>query len=41
MRLLLTLWRRELFAYFFSPMAYVVMLLFLVLMGLIMKKRLA
>ncbi len=34
MRLLLTLWRRELLAYFFSPMAYVVMLLFLVLMGL-------
>lgn len=34
MRLWLTLWRREVLAYFLSPMAYVVMLLFLVLMGL-------
>ncbi len=34
MRTLLTLWRREVSAYFLSPIAYVVMVFFLILMGL-------
>lgn len=34
MRLFLTLWRRELWAYFLSPIAYVIMAFFLILMGL-------
>ncbi|MFH0954101.1 MAG: ABC transporter permease [Verrucomicrobiota bacterium] len=33
MRTFLTLWRRELAAYFLSPIAYVVMIFFLVVMG--------
>lgn len=34
MRILFTLWRRELSAYFLSPMAYCVLVMFLILMGL-------
>ncbi len=34
MRMLLTLWRREMSAYFLSPIAYVVLVFFLIVMGL-------